>query len=314
MRIIPPAAALAAVTAALITAAAPASAATAPGTVPGTAAVTRAVMHGTTSGMQSEARTSATGTWIIAQVTQSGRRGLTQAQHGAAGDLTLSHVSGGKTVSWMYLRGFGHGESVAVQPSARGFWVWAEAKSTLSHTPFPGDAFGTRVARFRWRAGATIWPSSRGVQVFDPVPGSYYVTPSLDLADGLIGIRYMDAAGAVHVVTYGLGQFTARHYEPVTSITLPPPPGTDQGWALLPGGKTVAVLTGDHYTAANPAPGDTVITWYGSSGAVTASAADQVAASLSYREPEGLTVAGGSLCSGFTSGGSSARRASVYCG
>jgi hypothetical protein len=307
------AAAGAAAAALMITTGQAASAAPAvPGQVPGTAAVTGITMHDTTSGMQSMARTSATGTWVIAQVTQSGRGGLTRAQHAARGDLTLSHVSGGRTVSWMYLHGFGHGESIAIQPDPGGFWVWAEARATLSHTPFPGDAFGTQVARFRWRSGATITPSAAGVQVFSPVPGSYYMTPSLDLADGLIGIRYADAAGAVHVITYDLAAFTARSYVPVTRTGLPPPGGTDQGWALLPG-RTTAVLTGDHYTAANPPPGDTVITWYDTAGKIAARAADHVAAGDAYREPEGLTTAAGLLCSGFTSGGATARRASIYC-
>jgi hypothetical protein len=290
------------------------AAALAPGTIPATRVATSIPLRDPKVGMQSMARTSATGSWMIAQVSQSGRGNRTTAQHAAAGDMTVSHVSaaGTQVLSYMYLRGFGHGESIGITAASPGLYLWAESNATLTNTPFPGDAFGTRIARIKWAAGTTVTPSSPTVKVYNPLPGNYYLTPSIDADDNLIGVRYMDPAGGVHVAVYDLDAFTAGAFTPLRTIDLPAPPGTDQGWALLPGGDTVAVLTGDHYTDTNPSPGNTKITWYDSSGAVTAQSADLVNPGMVFREPEGLTVAGGVLYSGFTSGNSPDHRANIY--
>src|SRR5262245_9644158 len=51
--------------------------------------------------------------WIFAQIQQTGRFGLSHAQHEAAGDLTLTRISPtGEERGHMFLNGFGHGVSI----------------------------------------------------------------------------------------------------------------------------------------------------------------------------------------------------------
>jgi hypothetical protein len=277
-----------------------------------TAVITGVTLHDRRKGMQAFARIPGGG-WIFTQVSQTGRAGHTAAWHAARGDLTLSHVTGdgGRVVGWMYLRGFGHGQSVSVQPATDGLWVWVEAVSVRGPGANP-NGYGTQVARFRWRPGATITPWTAGVELYDPVPGAVHVSPSLSLADELAAVRYMTADSKIHVAVYPLAAFLARDYTPAAVIDEPPPGGTVQGWALLPGGQQVALLTGTATTAANPPPGDTRILTYGADGLISAEPVT-AAPGLPWREPEGIQPApGGAVLSGFASRRRLGRVANIY--
>jgi hypothetical protein len=271
----------------------------------------RVRLHDAGSVMQSFARTSAAGTWITAQVMQDGRLGRSHAYHLRHGDLTLTHLSadGHQILSWMYLKGFGHGESISVQAAHPGLWIWTEAVSRQGPDEFP-DGFGTQIARFRWAAGRTITPTSAGVRLFDPHPGTWRNAPSI--SGGFIAARYMLSNGTAAADVYTLGDFLNHRFTPVLHLPRPQPPGTGQGWALLPTADRIAWLTGDHYSAANPPPGDTKLTIYGTSGIISQEAILD-GLGLSWREPEGVQATGGQLCYGFASGPADGRRASVYC-
>lgn len=253
--------------------------------------------------------------WIFSQLTQDGRAGLTGAQHAARGDITLTRAGpAGKIWGWMFLSGFGHGISVAVQPRPGGFWVWTET-AAVPDVHDPAHGYGTKIARFAWAPGATLSMSSPGVEVFGPNPGATHQTVSLDLAHGLIAERYVSVTlGVPRIAVYRLADFTAHTYPALRRITVPPSVAaqTSQGWAILPGGTEVAYLTGDPYTGTNPPPGNAELTVFGAGGVVSVTPLTE-GAGLVYREPEGVTVAAGRLCHGFASGPAGARRASIYC-
>jgi hypothetical protein len=258
--------------------------------------------------MQGFARTSPDGTWIFAQVTQDGRFGRSEDWHHAHGDLTLTHVSedGTRVLSWMYLKGFGHGQSVAITHAHPGLWIWLEAVAE----PSGADAFGTRIARFKWSAGKTITPTSAGVELYDPNPGTSLNAPAI--AGSLIAAQYRDTAGGVHVAVYPVAGFLARNYTATVRLTRPEPPGTSQGWGLLPGGTQVVWLTGTRTTGANPPPGNTFLTTW-DAGGVTGQQLVTDAPGMAWREPEGVHIGGGLVCYGFASGEPGAHRANVYC-
>ncbi|HEY5990761.1 MAG TPA: hypothetical protein VIV12_30850, partial [Streptosporangiaceae bacterium] len=228
--------------------------------------------------------------------------------HESHGGLTLTMVSpGGERLGHMFLRGFGHGISLGVERRLTGLWVWTEVLSR--EDPETGKGFGTAVARFRWRPGRTVTPQSRGVRVFRPVGAAEHVTPHLDLPRGLVAVRYRQN-GAARVARHRLADFRRGDYAPLTITTEPPHEGVGQGWAVA--GETLWRLEGEAYGPSNPSPGNTVITRYGLDGTVAAKSPCNIAAALSWREPEGLLVRDGELLVGFASGPHGDRRANIY--
>jgi len=301
------AAALAVITA-LSPLAAPAGAATAS---TGTPVLAGVALHDGGSVMQSFARTGPAGSWFFAQVMQEGRFGQSHAYHLEHGDLTLTHVSadGTRRLSYMYLRGFGHGEAMSVQWANPGIYVWIEAVSVQGPTDF-ADGFGTEIARFKWQPRATITPWSAGVRLFDPEPGQYRVAPGVDAGHNLITVRWMTAASVTSYSAYRLDAFTAGNFTPLYTIAAPPAPGTGQGWAMIPGGGSIAWLTGDHTSSSNPLPGDTLLTTFGASAGQLFLADSP---GMTWREPEGVQFLSGQACNGWASGTSAARRANIWC-
>jgi hypothetical protein len=274
------------------------------------AALLRGVRVHDNTVMQGFARTSPDGSWIFTQVMQDGRFGQPSGYHHAHGDLTLTHVGedGTRILSWMYLRRFGHGQSIAIQHAHPGLWIWLEAAAVQD--PGGPDAFGTRIARFRWDAGRTITPQSAGVELYDPNPGTSLNAPAI--TGSLIATQYRDGAGAAAVAVYPLASFLARNYTPLTRIPRPDPPGISQGWGLLPDGVSVIWLTGTRTSSANPPPGNTLLTAYDATG-ITGQVLVTDAPAMAWREPEGVHVSAGQVCYGFASGQPGAFRANVYC-
>jgi len=244
--------------------------------------------------------------WIFAQIQQTGRFGLSHAQHEAAGDLTLTRISPtGEERGHMFLNGFGHGVSIGAERQGNTVWVWTETVAV--------DGFGTRLARFPWVGGETLKASD--VAVYAPNPGATHHTVSLSLGDGLIGSRYASSTtGDMRIARYLCTDFLEHSYPALSRTTQPSllDGRTSQGWVLLPGGETFAQLCGNPYSATNPAPGNTMLTIFGLDGTVISDELITAGSQLDYREPEGLTVADGVLYCGFASGPPSGRRANLY--
>lgn len=274
-------------------------------------------LHDSGSNLQSFARQGVgAGSWFFAQVMQDGRFGETHDYHLRHGDLTLTRVTvdGSSQISYMYLRRFGHGVSMSIEGDpAGGVFVWIEAAAVQGPTASP-DAWGTKVARVKWVNGATRWPSSAGVDLFDPFPSAYHVGPSLDVAASLITVRHMASDMSMSYTVFDLDAFKAGDYSsPLADIPTIRPPGPGQGWGMMPGGQSIAILTGRNTSAANPPPGDTELTTFDATGRVLYQKRLVDLPDLQWREPEGVQpfAMPGVVCNGWGSGPSTARVASI---
>jgi len=285
----------------------------------GTAVLTGIALHEAGSVMQSFTRSnpSPTGTWFFAQISGDGVNGLPSAAHIRLGDLTITHKSadGGTEMSIMYLQGFGHGEAISLSFASPGLYLWLECASQQGPTTNV-DGWGTKIARVLYNGGATVTPYDPSVTIYDPFPGQYRLSPSIDPTSNRIAIRHMDASFNESYVIYDLTAFAAGDFStPLLTIPLiSPSPGTQQGWTLLPGGASIGLLTGDHTSGTNPSPpGDTLLTEFNGSGIISQRRLTE-ATGLVWREPEGLDSVSvtGLICNGWTSGPSTAYKANVY--
>jgi hypothetical protein len=261
--------------------------------------------------MQSFAYDPAHKTWIFAQ--------LTAGKPASAGDLTLTRVSAsGVRLGWMRLAGFGHGLAIGAEPCGATTCVWTEAHAVAG--PARGWAlagsYGNQIARFAWRNSATIAWDSAGVERFGVNANAPEQTPSVNAAAGLIAVQYWSAGlRAFRWAIYSLAAFKRHSYTALARFTVPAALArsgrVEQGWALA--SRTSLInWQGEAYSAANPPPGDATFSTVTTAGAV-ASVLSRAGAALSYREPEGATVAAGKICTGFASGTAGARQANVYC-
>jgi len=269
---------------------------------PGTALLSHVRLHDTASGMQGFARDPVTRDWYFAQVSQGGRHGLSQRNNYERGNLTITRLSpAGKILGFMYARNMDHGESISVQHTSAGkIYMWTGAKAVLNGGTVPG---GTRIARFGWRPGKTAWPSSGWVRLFNPHPGTYNNAPSIDWATRTIMTRYHPNGGGTQYGVYRLADFLAGHYTPAAHFVQPSLPSfPPQGFALMPGGTSAAVLSGWKWDSTNQPPGNTYGTVFGGSGTIWQQFwAD--ALSDDPHEPEGIQpgLQAGTICYGLTS-------------
>ncbi|GAA2759830.1 hypothetical protein GCM10009872_51910 [Actinopolymorpha rutila] len=238
--------------------------------------------------------------WIFAQ--------LTAGRPATSGDLTLTKVSAtGARLGWMHLRGFGHGLTISIENAGAVTYVWTETHAVAN--PVRGwalaGAYGNQIARFAWRSGVTLTPSS--TKQFGVNAGAPEQTPSVDAADGLIAIQYWSTG--LHVfrwAVYDLAAFKRHQYTALARFTVPPTlAGTvEQGWALAS-----RTQVGNWQGTNSGKPGNATFATISSAGSLTGRVNSTVAG-----EPEGMTRVGpGNLCTGFASGPTGARRANVYC-
>lgn len=240
-----------------------------------------------------------------------------------SGDLDITELSSsGKTLGHMRLNGFGHAVNIGVEPSDSGAYLWTEAKPEIVTTAkMPHRvrvtlggaariAFGTAIARVPWRNGATVTSRTRGVTVYGVAAGSTELTPSVDMTDRTITVRYLNGDDVYRYRTYKLAAFKRHRYTSIRSATEPAPASVLQGWTEH--ARMFWRLEGEAYSSTNPAPGDATVTQFSEAG-VGARRRVTAGSSLSYREPEGMGVVGGRVCYGFASGPSGARRANIYC-
>lgn len=240
-----------------------------------------------------------------------------------SGDLEVTELSSlGRTLGHMRLNGFGHAVNIGVEPSGSRVYLWTEAEPKIVTTAkmphavrvtlgaAPRIAFGTAIARVPWRNGATVTSKTRGVTVYRVATGSTQLTPSVDMTDGTITVRYLNRDDAYRYRTYKLAAFKKHRYTPIWSATEPAPASVLQGWTEH--ARMFWRLEGESYSATNRPPGDAGLTQFTGAGAVWRTRIT-AGSSLSYREPEGMGVVGSRVCYGFASGPTGARRANIYC-
>jgi hypothetical protein len=243
--------------------------------------------------------------WIVAQC----------SYPGAAGEITLNKVSPtGALLGYMKLKGaWGHGLSIGVEPVGATTYIWTEAvgkpEPALGAGANPG-VYGTRIARFAWVSGRSIYATSSGVSIY--AGNQPAETPSVDAARNLIAIHYW-SSGTFRFVVYSLAAFKAHSYVPLSHGIDPPYAATSQGWSLVSGHAFVR-LEGDAYGPTNPT-GNTALTTLSMTGKVLERHAVTAMPGLTYREPEGVTQVGFVVCLGFaTEPGGTWHKLTELCG
>ncbi|MEU6257757.1 Teichoic acid biosynthesis protein C (Precursor) [Streptomyces sp. NPDC047043] len=223
----------------------------------------------------------------------------------AAGDLCLNKLDyKGNRLGHMYLKGFGHGVSMGIQRDAAdgSTWIWTEADAE--------NGYGQGVTRFHFKDGAVR--TGADVKIRKPIADSTNNQPSVCMASKRIAVRYRDKANKPRYRIWDLDAFTARDYDnPIADIAQtgahPDPKVPFQGYALH--GDVVYQLAGTAYDAkTNPVAkkGNA----YASSidittGKLLQQERTEAGYTLTYREPEGVAVRGGSdpkVYLGFASG------------
>ncbi|WP_405776007.1 signaling protein [Streptomyces sp. NBC_00859] len=250
-------------------------------------------------------------------------RRLTSTERDRRGDLCVTRLSaGGRTRGHMFLRGFGHGVSLGVEPSAAGALLWTESQA------HPETGYGQAITRFAFRDGAVLDSGHPGLRHHRPVPGSVANQPSVDMAARRVMVSYwtVPAYGERQqwYAVYDMDSFLAGRYEPLHAARQRGRGADETFQGCVLHGDRVYQLAGNAYTSVsgtNPADsgGNTRVTAVDlRGGAAPAPRRITSGAGLAYREPEGLavTLAGRPrLCVGFATGGSRARMLAVHsCG
>ncbi|HEY9330730.1 MAG TPA: teichoic acid biosynthesis protein C [Streptomyces sp.] len=286
--------------------------------------------------IQSIGYDNANGHIYLAQVTQGGLKlagesaAVSSADRTRRGDLTLTKWDmSGNTLGYMYLRNFGHGMSIGVEPVGSTAYLWTEVDGQEVEDPTDSTKIssrGIRLARFPFVNGQVLDSSSSTLAKYTPVPGSTRNSASIDPVYGRIAIRYLDTDGVTKFQVHDLDLARLNIWsEPLASISerkisaLPGWPVTTYGnpfiQAYVTVGRYLYMLHGNSYGStedinndglpvviSEPGVGNTFI----SSVNLTTGAFDPAppapfnqnvnpaytaaAYTLDYREPEGLGV------------------------
>ncbi|WP_328536114.1 phage baseplate protein [Streptomyces sp. NBC_00344] len=231
------------------------------------------------------------------------------------GDLCVSKLSrSGALLGHMYLRGFGHGISLGVEPSAGQVKLWVESGAD------PVTGYGRAVARIPFSDGAVLDSGAPSVRHHVPLPGTLRNHPALDLAGRRVLISHW-AGGQHRYAVYRMNEFLAGRYEPTHLVrdTARRRGEPLQGCALH--GDHIYQLTGNPYTVRTGInPPDSGGNTFVSAIAITAGGSAgrrhvTAALSLPFREPEGIAVRlspAPQLCTGFSSKTTGRRELSVH--
>ncbi|MFD9854141.1 signaling protein [[Kitasatospora] papulosa] len=232
-----------------------------------------------------------------------------------AGDMCVTAYNrAGSAARHMYLRGFGHGISMGVEPSGDGPLLWVESDADT------GTGYGRAVARVPFRHGTVLDSTSPSVRHHRPLPRSHRIHPAVDVAGNRILLSHR-AGRSPRYTVYALDEFLAGSYRPLfdgrnNALRLGE---TLQGCAVH--GDHVYQLTGTPYTdpeGDNP-PEDGGNTFVSAidmrSGETGGRRKVSVALRLPFREPEGLAVRPGpraELCVAFSVKSGVGRKVAVY--
>ncbi|ALO92900.1 Tat pathway signal sequence domain protein [Streptomyces hygroscopicus subsp. limoneus] len=233
-----------------------------------------------------------------AQLVQGGRvlPGETQAASGADrsknGDLCITRLDWqGYIIGRMYLKGFGHGVSIGVEPSGNSAYLWTECDSVPDSE---NNGYGTKIARFKFANGTVLRPDSAQLTRFTPVPGSDHNTVAIDPVTNRIAHRHR-VGGTWKYSLYDLATFKAGTFTPLATLTQPAvlTGPTFQGYTSM--GQYLYTIDGTAYTydadGNRTSSSNTYVTsidW--NTGTVYERRLSKAGESLFYREPEGLAV------------------------
>ncbi|MDX6314037.1 MAG: hypothetical protein QOF84_937 [Streptomyces sp.] len=255
--------------------------------------------------LQSFSFDNANGRLYVVGLVQPGRRlaGETRSYSGpereANGDLFVSCLDlTGAVVGRMYLRGFGHGVSIAAEPSGDGAFLWTETDAVQAWDARKQThiGWGSKLARFAFTDGAVLTPDSPGLTTFSPVPGADRTTVAVDPVSNRLAVRYR-AGGSGSTFAYGLYDleaFKAGTFTPLATVGEPDDVGIFQGFTSLGGYLYLIDGTTYEYDAKGHAldpDGNTYLTgvsW--DTGEQVERRLTRAGNSLYFREPEGLAI------------------------
>jgi hypothetical protein len=264
--------------------------------------------------MQSIAFDDSNGVLYVAQVMEAGRQltgessPVSGTQRAAHGDLAVSRVSyAGQLLSWMYLRGFGHGVAIGVESVGADSYLWVETASVPRTVD--GVGYGTRVGRVRFVPSAVVTYPSTAIEVHQPLQGATEVSVSLDALNRTLLVRCR-VGGVYRYNLYPLDAFRARTYQPLHSAVETGISDVFQGHAHFFDqvyrleGRSGGVTTAPTHVSRFDLP----------TGTMAQRSVTEAARSLTFREPEGMAVQGGPprLHFGFADGPAGDRNISVY--
>lgn len=219
---------------------------------------------------------------------------ITPDMRSAAGDLCVTRLPAPGTgdPEFMYLRGFGHGVSLGVQPHRSGVWIWTESDAD------PTTGYGRAVARVPFRAETTLDSADPSVVHHRVSPGSSANQPILDMAGGRVMVSYWPAETPSQqwYAVYRTDDFVAGRYTELLKVRQVGRRDSEtfQGCTLY--GDHAYQLAGNAYTGAdgdNPrsSGGNARLTAINlNTGKRAGRATVTAGGGLTYREPEGLAV------------------------
>ena len=264
--------------------------------------------------MQGHAFDDSKGVLYVAQLMESGRQlpgesaPVSGSQRAENGDICVSRLSyGGSLLSWMYLRGFGHPTAMGVESAGGYSYLWLGTASVPNGS---GGGYGTRVGRVRFVPGGVVTYGSSAIEVHTPVSGARGVTVSFDRQNRTLLVRYHLSDNLPRYRQYRLDSFRARNYDYLHSRVETGISDTFQGHTHFydqvyrlegrAGGVTTAPTHLSRFNLSTGTMAQRVVTKAGSS--------------LTFREPEGLSVRLGPprLHMGFADGTIGARNFSLY--
>ncbi|MFJ8668700.1 hypothetical protein [Streptomyces sp. NPDC093600] len=242
--------------------------------------------------MQSFGVEPVTGEIFVIQVAQGGLTlegesgPVSYADRVAHGDLCVTRLSqAGAITGHMYLRGFGHGVSMAVENRGGVTRLWTE---TASKPNSSNEGYGTAITHFEFRSGTVLdHGSPLHATPYTPAAGATGVTCTIDPTTNRLIVRF--GLSGMKYESYDLAKAAAGVWEPIARIAQPNPNGVFQGYASL--GGVLYMLAGQAIGPDNPFPGNTYLTavdW--ATGAVLDQHHVLAAPGLEYREPEGMAV------------------------
>ncbi|MFJ4907549.1 teichoic acid biosynthesis protein C [Streptomyces sp. NPDC093249] len=241
----------------------------------------------------------------------------------------------------MYLRGFGHGVGIGVEPSGSGTYLWTEVDAVQDTEE--GTSRGRRLCRFKFSSSHTpLDATSTSLQKFTPVPGSVNNTAGVDPLNNRLVVRY--SLNGMRYRIFDLAAARAGDFGAPLAEIAEPAVQIDrdlygkpsfQGYAVA--GQYLYMLHGNSYgytqdhdgdpstpkiVISPPGVGNTHLTSVDlNTGQIIRTFHSKAGYTLPFREPEGLAVQIPKasepqvfrLCMGFASGDTPGQRtASVY--
>lgn len=210
----------------------------------------------------------------------------THAERDRDGDLALTKLDEeGNLLGHMFLKGFGHGVQIGVEPVGETAYLWTETDAVTEGK----SGWGSQLARFAFEDGKILTSDSPELQKHRLIEGADRTTVHIDQAKNLLTMRYRKD-GAFRFGVFPLEEVKRGSYSAIADVKQPSV-GTFQGFASY--GGFLYLLEGNSYgSGGSTAPtGNTFIT---AVNLVTGEVADRqlilAGSDLTFREPEGMSI------------------------